>query len=105
VVTPTVAETVRSGKDMREFRPVFLRRSVRSHLKKSIVSKNFLSINISFASIVLVVNENVSLVISRQILSDVSTQLLPDLPDAQSKLLAHFTLEKVRRFPKLFITK
>lgn len=46
--------------------------------------------------VLLVVNENVSLVISRQILSDVSTQLLPDLPDGQSKLLAHFTLEKVR---------
>ncbi|KAL4141928.1 hypothetical protein QTP88_004474 [Uroleucon formosanum] len=43
-----------------------------------------------------IVNENVSLVISRQILSDVSTQLLPDLPDGQSKLLAHFTLEKIQ---------
>ncbi|CAH1722909.1 COP9 signalosome complex subunit 4 [Aphis gossypii] len=43
-----------------------------------------------------IVNENVSLVISRQILSDVSTQLLPDLPDSQSKLLAHFTLEKIQ---------
>lgn len=49
-------------------------------------------------SFILVVNENVSLVISRQILSDVSTQLLPDLPDGQSKLLAHYTLEKVRFF-------
>lgn len=48
--------------------------------------------------LILVVNENVSLVISRQILSDVSTQLLPDLPDSQSKLLAHFTLEKVILF-------
>lgn len=59
----------------------------------------FLTFHLMSQFFVLVVNENVSLVISRQILSDVSTQLLPDLPDAQSKLLAHFTLEKVRILP------
>lgn len=42
-----------------------------------------------------VVNENVSLVISRQILTDVSTQLT-NLPDAVSKSVSHFTLEKVQ---------
>lgn len=42
-----------------------------------------------------VVNENVSLVISRQILTDVSTQL-SNLPDNVSKTIAHFTVEKVQ---------
>ncbi|KAK6627823.1 COP9 signalosome complex subunit 4 [Polyplax serrata] len=42
-----------------------------------------------------IVNENVSLVISRQILTDVSTQL-SNLPDNVSKTIAHFTVEKVQ---------
>lgn len=41
-----------------------------------------------------VVNENVSLVISRQILTDVSTQLTV-LSDPVSKAVSHYTLEKV----------
>lgn len=43
----------------------------------------------------LVANENVSLVISRQILSEFCGQL-GDLPDAVSKEVAHYTLEKVQ---------
>lgn len=42
-----------------------------------------------------VVNENVSLVISRQILTDVSTQLT-QLPDGISKAVSHYTLDKVQ---------
>ncbi|KDR18210.1 COP9 signalosome complex subunit 4 [Zootermopsis nevadensis] len=42
-----------------------------------------------------IVNENVSLVISRQILTDVSTQLTV-LPDAISKAVSHYTLDKVQ---------
>lgn len=42
-----------------------------------------------------VANENVSLVISRQILSEFCGQL-GDLPDAVSKEVAHYTLEKVQ---------
>ena len=41
-----------------------------------------------------VVKENVSLVISRQLLSDVSTHLT-NLPDNVAKNVAHFTLDKV----------
>lgn len=41
-----------------------------------------------------VVNENVSLVISRQVLTDVSTRLL-QLPDEISKAVSHYTLDKV----------
>ena len=41
-----------------------------------------------------VVNENVSLVISRQLLSDFCSHL-PKLEDAVAKQVAHFTLEKV----------
>ncbi|KAK7507736.1 hypothetical protein BaRGS_00000701 [Batillaria attramentaria] len=40
------------------------------------------------------VNENVSLVISRQILSDFTAQL-EQLPDPVAKTVAHFTLEKI----------
>lgn len=43
----------------------------------------------------LVVNENVSLVISRQILTDVSSHLVK-LPDEISKAVSHYTLEKVQ---------
>ncbi|PSN52138.1 COP9 signalosome complex subunit 4 [Blattella germanica] len=42
-----------------------------------------------------IVNENVSLVISRQILTDVSTQLTV-LPDNISKAVSHYTLDKVQ---------
>lgn len=42
-----------------------------------------------------VIHENVSLVISRQILTDVSTHLIK-LPDEISKAVSHFTLEKVQ---------
>ncbi|KAK7869618.1 hypothetical protein R5R35_009992 [Gryllus longicercus] len=42
-----------------------------------------------------IVNENVSLVISRQILTDVSTQLT-NLPDFISKAVSHYTLDKVQ---------
>lgn len=42
-----------------------------------------------------VVNEQVSLVISRQILSDVATQLT-QLPDNISSEISHFTLDKVQ---------
>lgn len=47
--------------------------------------------NISFT----VVNENVSLVISRQLLTDFCTHL-PSLPDATAKAVYHFTLEKIQ---------
>lgn len=47
--------------------------------------------NISFT----VVNENVSLVISRQLLTDFCTHL-PNLPDATAKAVYHFTLEKIQ---------
>lgn len=43
----------------------------------------------------LVVNEHVSLVISRQLLSDVGTQLA-QLSDEVSKDISHFTLDKVQ---------
>ncbi|XP_049802081.1 COP9 signalosome complex subunit 4 isoform X1 [Schistocerca nitens] len=42
-----------------------------------------------------IVNENVSLVISRQILTDVSTQLAV-APDPISKAVSHYTLDKVQ---------
>ncbi|KAF2899456.1 hypothetical protein ILUMI_06717 [Ignelater luminosus] len=42
-----------------------------------------------------IVNENVSLVISRQILTDVSSHLVK-LPDGISKAVSHYTLEKVQ---------
>lgn len=42
-----------------------------------------------------VVNENVSLVISRQLLTDVGNHL-NTLPDDVSKLVSHFTLDKVQ---------
>lgn len=40
-------------------------------------------------------NENVSLVISRQILTDVSSNLI-NLPDDISKVVSHYTLDKVQ---------
>ncbi|XP_037042278.1 COP9 signalosome complex subunit 4 [Bradysia coprophila] len=42
-----------------------------------------------------IVNEHVSLVISRQILSDISTQLMK-LPDETSRTVSHFTLDRVQ---------
>ncbi|XP_063698827.1 COP9 signalosome complex subunit 4 [Culicoides brevitarsis] len=42
-----------------------------------------------------IVNENVSLVISRQILTDIGNQFVR-LPDDVSKVVSHFTLEKVQ---------
>ncbi|XP_050302083.1 COP9 signalosome complex subunit 4 [Anthonomus grandis grandis] len=42
-----------------------------------------------------IVNENVSLVISRQILTEISTHLMK-LPDEVSKLVSHYMLEKVQ---------
>lgn len=42
-----------------------------------------------------VVNENVSLVISRQLLTDFCTHL-PNLPDGTAKSVYHFTLEKIQ---------
>lgn len=42
-----------------------------------------------------IVNEHVSLVISRQVLNDVSIQL-NKLPDEESKQVSHFTLDKVQ---------
>ncbi|XP_017784986.1 PREDICTED: COP9 signalosome complex subunit 4 [Nicrophorus vespilloides] len=42
-----------------------------------------------------IVNENVSLVISRQILTDLSTHLM-SLPDEISQVVSHYTLEKVQ---------
>lgn len=41
------------------------------------------------------VNENVSLVISRQLLTDFCTHL-PNLPDGTAKAVYHFTLEKIQ---------
>lgn len=41
-----------------------------------------------------VVNENVSLVISRQVLTDVCTRL-QSLPDEISRAVSHYTLDKV----------
>lgn len=48
-----------------------------------------------FSSSFTVVNENVSLVISRQLLTDFCTHL-PNLPDATAKAVYHFTLEKIQ---------
>lgn len=48
-----------------------------------------------FFFIVLVVNEHVSLVISRQLLTDVGNHLM-SLPDHVSKTISHFTLDKVQ---------
>lgn len=48
-----------------------------------------------FVSFVSVVNENVSLVISRQLLTDFCTHL-PNLPDSTAKEIYHFTLEKIQ---------
>lgn len=45
-------------------------------------------------------NENVSLVISRQVLTDVSSRLL-FLPDEVSKAVAHYTLDKVNLILRL----
>ena len=45
--------------------------------------------------IVSVINENVSLVISRQILTEFCS-FFSSLPDAVGKEMAHFTLEKVQ---------
>ncbi|KAJ6646979.1 COP9 signalosome complex subunit 4 [Pseudolycoriella hygida] len=42
-----------------------------------------------------IVHEQVSLVISRQILTDIGVQLMK-LPDATSKILSHFTLDRVQ---------
>jgi COP9 signalosome complex subunit 4 len=42
-----------------------------------------------------VVNENVSLVISRQLLTDFCTNI-PSLPDSTAKAVYHFTLEKIQ---------
>lgn len=42
-------------------------------------------------------NENVSLVISRQVLTDVSSRLL-FLPDEISKAVSHYTLDKVNYY-------
>ncbi|XP_051539286.1 COP9 signalosome complex subunit 4 isoform X3 [Myxocyprinus asiaticus] len=41
------------------------------------------------------INENVSLVISRQLLTDFCTHL-PNLPDGTAKAVCHFTLEKIQ---------
>uniref|UniRef100_A0A6Q2Y7U7 PSMD12/CSN4-like N-terminal domain-containing protein n=1 Tax=Esox lucius TaxID=8010 RepID=A0A6Q2Y7U7_ESOLU len=41
------------------------------------------------------VNENVSLVISRQLLTDFCTNI-PSLPDSTAKAVYHFTLEKIQ---------
>lgn len=50
-----------------------------------------------------VVNESVSLVISRQILTEVSGQLA-NIPDSVSKVIAHYILEKVcfKQYPFLW---
>ena len=48
-----------------------------------------------FTSFLVVVNENVSLVISRQLLTDFCTHL-PNLPDSTAKAIYHFTLEKIQ---------
>lgn len=45
----------------------------------------------------IVVNEYVSLVISRQVLTDVSNRLLL-LPDEVSMAISHYTLDKVNIF-------
>ena len=50
-----------------------------------------------------VVNENVSLVISRQVLTDVSNRLLL-LPDEISKAVSHYTLDKVAVIFKVDVT-
>lgn len=50
--------------------------------------------NASRSICITVVNENVSLVISRQVLTDVSSRLL-FLPDEISKAVSHYTLDKV----------
>uniref|UniRef100_A0A8C1QN33 COP9 constitutive photomorphogenic homolog subunit 4 (Arabidopsis) n=1 Tax=Cyprinus carpio TaxID=7962 RepID=A0A8C1QN33_CYPCA len=47
------------------------------------------------AFVEVMVNENVSLVISRQLLTDFCTHLL-NLPDGTAKAVCHFTLEKIQ---------
>lgn len=56
------------------------------------ITRTFLNNDISLFT---VVNENVSLVISRQLLTDFCTHL-PNLPDATAKAVYHFTLEKIQ---------
>ena len=53
------------------------------------------TINSGGGSFVPVVNENVSLVISRQLLTDFCSHL-QQLEDVVAKQVAHFTLEKVQ---------
>lgn len=49
----------------------------------------------NYLSVVAVVNENVSLVISRQLLTDVTIQL-PLLPDNVSQEVSHFALDVIQ---------
>eukprot|EP00102_Acyrthosiphon_pisum_P021433 XP_016658643.1 PREDICTED: COP9 signalosome complex subunit 4-like isoform X2 [Acyrthosiphon pisum] len=49
------------------------------------------------------VDENVSLVISRQIFTDFNSKVLPEMNDAQSKLLAFFMLDIMCRRSELFV--
>lgn len=53
---------------------------------------------------IIVVNENVSLVISRQVLTDVSNRLM-FLPDEISKAVSHYTLDKVNFILPLIIKR
>lgn len=69
-----------------------------SKFSSKLVSSNFafyfklVRLQISFS---LVVNENVSLVISRQLLTDISNHLITLSPNI-SKAVAHFTLERIQ---------
>jgi len=71
-------------------------------LKAFIEASEFAKNNIIFVFIythflILVVNENVSLVISRQLLTDVCNHL-QKLPEEVSMSVSHFTLDKVCGF-------
>lgn len=73
---------------------VCLYSSVISAYSTSLVNFSGACLTIIFY-ILAVVNENVSLVISRQLLTDFCTHL-PNLPDATAKAVYHFTLEKIQ---------
>lgn len=65
---------------------------------KSKIIKKYLLVNITLFQLFFlstVVNDQVSLVISRQILTDICTHLTK-LPDADSQIIAHFLLDRVQ---------
>ncbi|KAH0615805.1 hypothetical protein JD844_026340 [Phrynosoma platyrhinos] len=69
--------------------------SYRQILEKAIQLSGVEQLEALKAFVEAMVNENVSLVISRQLLTDFCTHL-PSLPDSTAKEIYHFTLEKIQ---------